>query len=268
MKNLNPHSFTSPFSSNPATTGLPLCSDGVFFMEKPKLIEDLGMIYATPNSKQKAHFGIYECPYCGIEFKSVQHHIKDGTTKSCGCYAKQVAAELLRTNHIAKTHGLTNHPLYKLFKHMCGRCYNPNEEHYKDYGGRGIGICYEWRKSPELFVIWGLEHGYQKGLQIDRRDNDKDYSPDNCRWVTRSINAQNKRLIPRNNTSGYRGVSWHKRNHKWAMQIAVNGVKYAEYFDIKEDAAQRYNDIVKENKSEHPSNILPSWYQEKRQIKH
>ena len=72
------------------------------------------------------------------------------------------------------------------------RCSNPNNTNYKRYGGRGITMCQEWVDSPQAFVDWALANGFSPELQIDRIDNDKGYSPDNCRWVTARDNMRNR----------------------------------------------------------------------------
>ena len=72
------------------------------------------------------------------------------------------------------------------------RCTNPNHIAYKKYGGRGITVCQEWIDSPQAFVDWALANGFSPELQIDRIDNDKGYSPDNCRWVTARENMRNR----------------------------------------------------------------------------
>ena len=72
------------------------------------------------------------------------------------------------------------------------RCTNPNHVAYKSYGERGITVCQEWIDSPQAFVDWALANGFSPELQIDRIDNDKGYSPDNCRWVTARENIRNR----------------------------------------------------------------------------
>ena len=76
---------------------------------------------------------------------------------------------------------------------MKERCYDPKSRSYKDYGARGIQICDEWLNDPNSFVKWALENGYEPGLSIDRIDNDGNYKPENCRWVTLAENNQNRR---------------------------------------------------------------------------
>lgn len=86
-----------------------------------------------------------------------------------------------------------NKALRSRFNKMKERCYNKNSKSYERYGGRGIYICDEWLNDPELFEKWSIENGFEKGLAIDRIDNDGPYSPDNCRYVTLKENNQNRR---------------------------------------------------------------------------
>lgn len=97
-----------------------------------------------------------------------------------------------------KTHGRSRvngkHPiLYGRWANIKDRCCNPNSKDYRKYGGRGITICEEWKESYEAFHSWAMSHGFRPELQIDRIENDKGYSPDNCRWVTPKINSNNRR---------------------------------------------------------------------------
>lgn len=106
---------------------------------------------------------------------------------------KQNSSTIRQKRNFEVTHGFTNDPVYVVWAGMNNRCYNPNQTQFKDYGGRGISICGEWRENPRLFKEWAYQNGYQPGLDIDRKDNDGDYSPENCRFVTRLVNNNNKR---------------------------------------------------------------------------
>lgn len=81
--------------------------------------------------------------------------------------------------------------LYKIFQGMKDRCYNVNSSHYKTYGAKGIEICPEWLENGGVqnFISWSLDNGYDDNLSLDRIDNNKGYSPDNCQWVTPSFNS-------------------------------------------------------------------------------
>lgn len=110
-------------------------------------------------------------------------------------------ARLLRqpnNKHIDFYHGFSDDPVYWLFENMKNRCYKKTDKKYSCYGGRGITICDEWLKTPVLFYKWAYENGYKKGLTIERTDNNKNYSPDNCiftSWVTQANNKRNNHII-------------------------------------------------------------------------
>lgn len=95
------------------------------------------------------------------------------------------------------THGYARqgdqHPLYRVWNGMICRCETPSSGGYENYGGRGIMVCDEWRHDFVAFKEWAMANGWKKGLHIDRKDNDGNYSPDNCRFVTAAVNARNKR---------------------------------------------------------------------------
>ena len=114
-------------------------------------------------------------------------HMRLGISKSCGCG--------LRYEAIAKavsTHGKSDSPEWGIWSNMKTRCYNPNGSGYASYGGRGIAMCERWRESFESFLS---DMGPRPGpdYQLDRIDNNGNYEPGNCRWVTRSDNCRNRR---------------------------------------------------------------------------
>lgn len=88
---------------------------------------------------------------------------------------------------------LHQHPLYDVWNNMRQRCHNPGHPAFRDYGGRGIFVCDEWRGSSLAFVSWAVNSGWRAGLEIDRENNDGPYSPGNCRFVTRKRNKRNCR---------------------------------------------------------------------------
>ena len=85
--------------------------------------------------------------------------------------------------------------LYQCQKDMIGRCHNPKSAPWHNYGGRGISVCDEWRASYPVFKEWALANGYQSGLELDRANNDGDYCPENCRWVSHKVNSRNTRKV-------------------------------------------------------------------------
>lgn len=132
---------------------------------------------------------------CGKEKEILYQTMSLGRCVSCGCYQKKVVSE----GAFAKTHGLSSHPLFTVWKRMIDRCYSPKHNGYKYYGGRGIVVCDEWKSNPMSFVRWGGENGYKKGLQIDRENNEGNYEPSNCRFVTPIVNLMNRRPYKKRN---------------------------------------------------------------------
>lgn len=124
---------------------------------------------------------------CGT-IKDYQYdRFKNGEVLSCGC----LRSELMREKMI--THHMTKHPLYDVRSQMVQRCYNSKNKQYLDYGGRGISVCEEWINSFDSFYEWASKNGYEEGLSLDRKDNDGNYTPENCRFVNRAVQNRNTR---------------------------------------------------------------------------
>ena len=83
--------------------------------------------------------------------------------------------------------------LFLVWQAMRNRCYNEKTDSFKNYGGRGILVCDEWRNSSTNFIKWAVLNGYREGLQLDRIDNDGNYEPSNCQWSTPKFNSSHRR---------------------------------------------------------------------------
>jgi hypothetical protein len=107
--------------------------------------------------------------------------------------------------------------LYKIWAGMIQRCENPNIKAYKNYGGRGITVCDSWRSSFSQFMAWSMENGYAEDLTIDRIDVNKNYEPNNCRWITKKAQGFNRR---NNHRITYNGKTQTMR--QWAEELNIS----------------------------------------------
>ncbi len=147
---------------------------------------------------------------CGKTTVSTTTNLKRNHTRSCGCLNEE--------NHFkhGKRTRTNSHSLYGIWDNMKQRCGNSNATLYHRYGGRGITVCQEWREDFQAFYNWAMANGYQDDLTIDRIDNDKGYSPDNCRWITKKANL--------NNTSQNAFIELNGERHTIAEWSRITGI--------------------------------------------
>ena len=170
----------------------------------------------SPKSKKTKGLWVCKCE-CGNVIKVNTSDLKSGNTTSCGCKRKETLRQL-RTKH-----GESNTRLYNVWSDMKKRCYNTKNVDYKNYGGRGITVCDEWMDFQN-FYEWAIANGYDETAPrgqctIDRIDVDGCYEPENCRWVDRYIQMNNKR----NN----RILTYNGESHTLAEWCEIVNVPYS-----------------------------------------
>lgn len=155
---------------------------------------------------------------CGKEKNISLQDLRNGKTRSCGCLLSEASRDRM------STHGLSGHPIYRIWKGIRKRCYNKNDKRYPDYGGRGVVMCEEWFNYPEKFFEWAVANGWKKGLDIDKDIKAKElgvepllYSPERCMFVTRRANSRETRA---NIWIEYNGEK--KIATDWANQFGIN----------------------------------------------
>ena len=167
-----------------------MSSKPIIFNTEMELIEDLGLSYPKPTSKQKVRFGIFKCPICHNPFKTRVSTVKNGTTTKC----RSCQVTIKNTKH-----NDTDSRLYNIWARMKYRCENQNNPAFKYYGAKGVSVCEEWKQSYIKFKEWALSNGYKNNLVLDKdilcenlKINPKIYSPDTCMWITLSENSKER----------------------------------------------------------------------------
>lgn len=154
---------------------------------------------------------------CGNQTIVFQTNLLTGGTTSCGCLSSRQQAHKLRETNI--THGQSQTKLYHVYYAVLDRCFNKDSKAYYHYGNRGITVCDEWKESFETFHQWSALNGYKEGLTLDRINNDDDYKPSNCQWITSTEQTLNKRTtiyVTINNVT--------KTLKEWSVE---SGIKYS-----------------------------------------
>lgn len=156
---------------------------------------------------------------CGQYKVCSGHDLVGGKILSCGCLMKEVAAKNAKGMHLKSSQNVRDpriwkngkkHPLWYILAGMKSRCYTPTCRQYRWYGAKGIKICDEWKDSLPSFIEWAESEGWEKGLTIDRVDVNKDYTPENCRFITRSENVR-RAVVERHEREKYQRDTERKR---------------------------------------------------------
>ncbi len=158
---------------------------------------------------------LFRCD-CGNQIVAIGSRVKNGYIKSCGCLPIEKARDNCKKLGIkSKTHGVSGSKQYGVWCAMLRRCENKNVGSYKYYGGRGIKVCKRWHSFENFWKDMGST--YRDGLEIDRIDNNGNYEPKNCRWVTKKEQMNNCR---RNKLISFGGKSL--TMSEWQEQTGIS----------------------------------------------
>ena len=193
---------------------------------------------------------LVKCNICNKEYET-QYGKYIYTAKGCGDCARKLP------KYFAERSEYYTHRLSTIYSGILQRVYNPKrDEEVRAYQDKNVVVCEEWLNNREIFYKWAHSAGYSDELTIDRINPNGNYEPSNCRWTTKTVQARNTKVISINNTSGYKGVSFHKVIGKWRARITIDyKEKYLGTFDTALEAAEAYDYYIIQHKLEHTLNF-------------
>ena len=207
------------------------------------------VIKIAVDEKGKKKKWLCKCLECGDEFIASGSNLRSGHTKAC----KKCAIKKMMKKNI--THGKTHTKIYRVWHSMINRCENPKNKSYINYGYKGINVCEEW-KNPAKFIEWSYNNGYEEGLEIDRINCNGNYEPNNCRWITKIQNANNK--------TNNKFIEYEGQTHtlaEWSRKYDVNYKRLSRLLIIGYDLHNAINRIKTNDRTHFKSKKWKEIYQ-------
>jgi hypothetical protein len=190
----------------------------------PKFIDLTGKRFGRLTAIQQVEkvitVKLWECKCeCGVTTLRNSNTLRTGHTKSCGCLSREALTKRTNLKHgLSKLPNGKVNPLYHVWTQIKQRCRNPRDSGFKDYGGRGITFFAPW-DDFKVFYDWAMSAGYVPGLTIERIDNDRNYEPENCTWISWNQQRKNNRRVIKITYGGRTQILT-----DWAKEL---GIKYS-----------------------------------------